>query len=107
MNTHFNIGKKIEINPFQDVKYVKVVALNKSTELLYKLLNSKSVTVETRKINEEFHILYNIELLDFTTLISWMAPYRGKFQMMGKSNHGYIPINNVHFLIENDIMICW
>jgi len=107
MNTHFNIGKKIEINPFQDVKYVKVVALNKSTELLYKLLNSKSVTVETRKINEEFHILYNIELLDFTTLISWMEPYRGKFQMRNKSNHGYIPINNVHFLIENDIMICW
>ena len=75
--------------------------------ILYKLLNSKSVTVETRKINEQFVILYNIELLDFTTLMTWFDTERGKFTMKGKSNHGYTPLHSIHFRIENDIMYCW
>jgi len=104
---HFNIGKKVEINPFENVKYVKLSALNNATELLHKLLNTKSVSVETRKINDEFHILYNVELLDFTTLLTWFAPYRGKFQMSGKRNNGYVPVYSIHFLIEDDIMSCW
>jgi hypothetical protein len=107
MQNHFNIGKKQLINPFDNVKYVVVATLNTSTELLYKLLNSKSVTVETRKINEQFVILYNIELLDFTTLMTWFDTERGKFTMKGKSNHGYTPLHSIHFRIENDIMYCW
>jgi hypothetical protein len=107
MQQHFNIGQKVEVNPFENVKYVRMAAVNHSTELLHKLLNAKSAKVETRKINDIFHILYNVELLDFTTLLSWLAPYRGKFQMVGKRNHSYIPIHNIHFLIEDDIMTCW
>lgn len=107
MTNHFNIGKKVEVNPFENVKYVKISALNNATESLHRLLNSSSVTVETRKMNEQFHILYNIELLDFTTLMTWIAPYRGKFQMTGKKNHNYIPLYSIHFLIEDDIMHCW
>lgn len=107
MSTHFNIGKKIEINPFENVKYVRVAASNNATNGLYKLLNDKAIKVETRKIDGVFQILYDVELLDFTTLITWFAPYRGKFQVTGKKNHSYIPIYSVHFLIEDDIMTCW
>jgi len=107
MQQHFNIGKKQEVNPFEKVTFVKIVAINNATELLYKMLNKKSVTVETRKINDEFVILYNVELLDFTSLLTWLAPYRGKFQMSGKSNHNYIPTYSIHFNIEDDIMSCW
>ena len=107
MSTHFNIGKKIEVNPFENVKYVRISALNKGTETLHKMLNNNSTKVETRKIDGMFQILYDVELLNFTTLLSWFAPYRGKFQMIGKKNHQYIPIHNIHFLIEDDIMSCW
>lgn len=93
---HFNIGKKIEVNPFDNVKYVKISG--SSIEILKSFLDKNSLSVETRKIGDKWYILYNVELLNFTTLLTWLAPYRGIFLFKGKS---------IHFLIENDIMACW
>ena len=95
---HFNIGKKIEINPFEGVKFIKLSSHSTGYYLLKQWLDKKAVSVSTRKISGEWVILYDIELLDFTTLLTWFAPYRGKFYFGNKS---------IHFLIENDIMSCW
>lgn len=107
MTTHFNIGKKVEVNPFANVKYVRIAVCNTATENLTNILNNKATEVSTRKINGTFVILYDVALLDFTTLLTWLAPYRGKFQMKGKKNHHYTPIYSIHFSIEEDIMTCW
>jgi hypothetical protein len=97
---HFNIGQKIEVNPFVDVKYVKLpeFANNTGIEQLSSFLNKKSCSINTRKIGDKWCILFNVELLDFTTLLKWIAPYRGVFYM---NNH------SIHFLINEDIMSCW
>lgn len=107
---HFNIGKKIEINPFADVKYVKVssLPLNSGIECLHTFLNKHSTEVSTRKINDTWYILYDVSLLDFTTLLKWYAPYRGSFLMQKKSpNTGYISNLSIQFIIEGDVMSCW
>lgn len=100
MNTHFNIGKKMVINPFENVNFVTLSKLSTAPgiEKLSRFLNKKSESVETRKINDTWEILYNVEHLDFTTLLTWYAPDRGKF---------YISNHSVHFTIENDILRCW
>ena len=96
---HFNIGKKIEINPFEKVKYVTIVSnISICTAKLEDFLHKKAVKATTKKVSDRFIICFNVELLDFTTLLTWFAPYRGKFQI---SNH------SVHFRIEDDLMICW
>lgn len=95
---HYNIGKKIEVNPFEDVKYVSIAQYSGCVDKLRKYLNKKANSVETRKIGGEFVILYNVELLNYTTILRWIAPFRGVFYLEGKS---------VHFSIENDVMSCW
>lgn len=97
---HFNIGQRVEVNPFEKVNFLDLSTYACSTgiENLRKFLNKEAVEVTTRKINGEFKILFNVELLDFTTLLQWFAPYRGKFYM---GNH------SIHFMIEGDIMSCW
>jgi hypothetical protein len=97
MCTHFNIGKKIEVNPFENVKFVRIAdhcMLDKFISWLHK----QATSVETRKVNDQWVVLFDVELLDFTTLLQWYAPYRGKF---------YFKSQSVQFLIEDDIMICW
>lgn len=98
--THFNIGQKIEINPFDNVRYVKLpnYITNEGITKLSALLNRKACSVETRKVNDTWTILFNVELLNFTTLLKWIAPYRGVF---------FIGNSSIHFLIEDDIMNCW
>lgn len=97
---HFNIGKKVEVNPFEHVKYVKLPEFicNTGIEKLSNYLNKKSCSVETRRVGDKWCILFNVELLDFTTLLQWIAPFRGIF---------YINNSTIHFSIENDIMSCW
>lgn len=97
---HFNIGKKVEVNPFENVKYVKVAegACSNQVQSMNRFLHKKANSVETRKIGDIFYILFNVELLDFTTLLKWLAPYRGIFWY---NNH------NIHFSIEDDVMNIW
>jgi hypothetical protein len=96
---HFNIGKKIEINPFENVKYVVISSnISNGTAKLDNYLHKKAVEVTTKKINDRFIICFNVELLDFTTLLTWFEPFRGKF---------LINTSSVHFRIEKDIMYCW
>lgn len=96
---HFNIGKKVEINPFENVKHVTITSnMSDGTAKLDDFLHKKAVKVTTKKINDRFIICFNVELLDFTTLLQWYEPYRGKF---------YVKNSSVHFRIEDDIMFCW
>ena len=97
---HFNIGKKEEINPFEMVKWVTIAHGACSWEInqLKSMLHKAATSVETRKINGEFQILLAVGLLDFTTLLQWFEPYRGKFRFAGRS---------IHFRIEDDLMIVW
>jgi len=95
---HYNIGKKVEINPFDGVKVVTLSNYSLSKERLQPFLDSKSESVETRKIAGSWVIAYSIEHLDFITLINWLAPLRGKFQFKG---------HWIHFTLENDVMACW
>lgn len=97
---HFNIGKKVEVNPFEGVKYVLLSSCGCGGQVskLKGFLNSKACKVDTRKIKGSFEILFDVELLDFTTLLTWYAPYRGKF---------YLGKDSIHFTIEEDIMTCW
>lgn len=95
--THYNIAKKQEINPFDGVNYVRLSSYSQGEDILSSLLNQCDV-VETRKINGRWTILYPLHLLDFVTLISWISPLRGKFQYRNKS---------IHFIIEDDVMVCW
>lgn len=104
MNTHFNIGQKTVVNPFENVQFVKlsnislVFQVGTGIEKLSSFLNRKSKSVETRKINDRWIILYNIEHLNFTTLVTWYGTDRGKF---------YINNSSVHFQIEGDMLCCW
>ena len=107
---HFNIGQKVEVNPFENVKYVIIPELkhNEGILHLHTFLNKKACEVSTRKIGGTWRILYDVSLLDFTTLLSWYAPYRGKFMMTHKSrNTEYVTHCDVHFAINEDIMSCW
>jgi hypothetical protein len=95
---HYNIGKKVEINPFDGVTMVTLSNHSMGRERLQGFLDNKSESVETRKVNNSWVIAYSIDHLDFTTLVDWFAPLRGKFQFKG---------HWIHFSIENDIMSCW
>lgn len=95
---HYNIAKKQEINPFENVNYVRLAEYSEAKNILESMLANKSESVETRKLDARWTILYNVEHLDFTTLVSWMTPNRGKFQFRNKW---------VHFSIEEDTMVCW
>jgi len=95
---HYNIGKKVEINPFEGVTVVTLSEFSLGKDRLKAFLDSKSNAVEARKVNDSWVIAYNIEYLDFTTLVDWFSPARGKFQFKN---------NWIHFSIENDIMACW
>lgn len=94
---HYNIAKKQEINPFENVKYIKLSSFSKGFEILLPIVNS-SEEVITRKINGSWVILYPVESLNFTTVIKWLEPLRGKF---------YVKHNSIHFSIEEDILSCW
>ena len=101
--THFNIGKKIEVNPFEDVKYVVLGSTYSSgAKRLEQFLHKNATQVVTKKIGDRFYMCFDVELLDFTTLLKWIAPYRGTFQI-GQSQRP----PTVHFSIEKDIMSCW
>lgn len=100
MQQHFNIGKKIEVNPFENVKWVRVSngACSYQIQCLEKFLHKQSSSIETRKIGDLFYIMFNVELLNFTTLLKWIQPLRGIFWY---NNH------SIHFLIEEDTMVVW
>jgi len=96
MAQHFNIGKKVEINPFESVNHFTFVnnigvVLDKFIEKIH----NKAEEVITRKRNGKFIILFNIELLNFVTLITWTRPLAGVFQV-GHSK--------IYFYIEGDTM---
>ena len=96
---HYNIAKKLEINPFDGVKVVTLSSHSRGKELLQGFLDRKSEdSVETRKINGSWVIAYDINHLDFTTLIEWYSPIRGKFQFRAQW---------IHFTIEDDVMACF
>jgi hypothetical protein len=95
---HYNIGKKIEINPFDGVKFVKLVTYSTGNDKLRVFLDKVSNSVETRRIDGEWTILYNIEHLDFTTIVDWFEATRGKFQLKNTF---------IHFRLEDDLMVCW
>jgi hypothetical protein len=97
MMTHFNIGKKIEVNPFENVAYISLSAYSRGGDVLRPFLDNKSEEVVTRKINNSWTILYRIELLDFTTLVQWHDTDNGKFRFRNAS---------VYFRIEDDVMYC-
>jgi len=107
MTQHFNIGKKESINPFENVNYVKISSCSTGAMIVYTRLNNLSEKVETRKINNDWIILFDIVHLNFTTLIKWFDIDRGTFTIKGKSNHGYVPSHTVHFLIQDDIISIW
>jgi hypothetical protein len=111
MVQHFNIGQKVEVNPFENVKYVILSPNSTLTSpggLLHDFLNRNACEVSTRKVSGVWTILYNVSLLNFTTLMKWFAPYRGTFSMSHKStSNGYTSYHTIHFLIEGDIMSCW
>ena len=95
---HFNLAKKVEVNPFENVTVVTLANYSRGKDLLQGFLDKRSESVETRKIDDCWKIAYNIQHLDFTTLVEWLAPLRGKFYFR---NHW------VHFSIEGDTMSCW
>lgn len=95
---HYNIAKKQEINPFENVTVVTISNFSRGKEILQPYLDKISETVETRKVNDCWVIAYNIEHLNFTTLVDWYSPSRGKFQFKSQW---------IHFTIENDVMACW
>ena len=108
MVQHFNIGTKEVVNPFEKVNFVRFASTQTNgTSLLYDRLSKQSESVTTRKINDNWCILFDIKLLDFTTLIKWFDVDRGTFTMRGKRNHSYVPMHTVHFLIEEDVMSIW
>ena len=95
---HFNIGQKVEINPFDNVQGVILSDNSRGQQLLQSFLDNASDSVDAKKINGQWRIVYSIQKLDFTTILKWIAPYRGVFYYKGAS---------IHFLIENEIMTCW
>jgi hypothetical protein len=107
MTQHFNIGTKEAINPFEKVNLVRIASASQGASILYDRLNKQSESVTTRKINDSWQILFDIKLLDFTTLIKWFDIDRGTFTVRGKRNHNYVPMHTVHFLIEEDVLSIW
>jgi len=95
---HFNLAKKIEVNPFEGVTVVTLANYSRGKELLQGFLDKRSAKVDTRKIGDSWVIAYSIDHLDFTTLVEWFAPLRGKF---------YFRSHWVQFSIEGDTMSCW
>lgn len=100
MTQHFNIAKKKEINPFEDVKAVVLSEHSYSIEALRTFLDavSDATGVSLVRRNGKWCIGYGLEHLDFVTLIKWHSPLRGKFYFKEKS---------VEFAIEDGTMICW
>jgi hypothetical protein len=95
---HFNLAKKVEVNPFEGVTVVTLANYSRGKELLQGFLDRRSAKVDTRKIGDSWVIAYSIDHLDFTTLVEWFAPLRGKF---------YFRSHWVQFSIEGDTMSCW
>lgn len=98
MEQYFNISKKMEINPFEDVSYVRIAYQNSNTEKLAKFLNDTARQAEAVKIDGLWTLLFSIDLLDFPSAITWYQPYRGKIKALGTS---------MEFRIEDGIMHCW
>ena len=95
---HYNIAKKQEVNPFENVNMVSLAQFSMGREILKNFLDKKSDSVTTRKIDDTWVILYDVSHLDFTTLLVWFSPTRGKFQFKNTW---------IHFNIEEDTMSCW
>ena len=95
---HYNIAKKVEINPFDGIKMVTLSNYSMGKDKLQVFMDRKSDSVETRKIGDSWVIAYSINHLDFTTLVDWFNPDRGKFQFGNCW---------IHFRLENDTMVCW
>lgn len=95
---HYNIAKKQEVNPFDGVKFVKLSNYSMGRDILKPFLDKKSDSVETRKIDDTWVVLYDVSHLNFTTLLVWMNTERGKFQFKNAW---------IHFTIEDDIISCW
>lgn len=96
--THFNIAKKVEVNPFENVQFVRLSEHSQANNILKPFLDAVSEEVITKKINGSWIILYHLGALDFTTLVQWIEPFRGKF---------YFKNSSVHFKIVEDTMHCW
>ena len=95
---HYNIGKKIEINPFENIKYVVISNGTCTLDRFIKFLDTNSESVETKKLNGSWKIMYNIGVLDYTTILTWYTPDRGKFYFQDRS---------IHFSLSEDTMSCW
>lgn len=98
MTTHFNIGKKLQINPFEDVKFIKIAVTNHRTDVIAKLLNDNTQHIIHERNGNAWDILYPIEALDVLVVIQWFDPGRGKFKYDHKS---------FHFGISTDTLLIW
>lgn len=107
MVQHFNIGKKEVINPFEKVNYVRVTGCSEPVIKLAERFHKQSSSVNTRKVNDRWLMLFSIKLLDFPTIINWFDIDRGTFKIRGKRNHSYVPMHTIHFLIEDDVLVLW
>lgn len=101
MTQHFNIGKGIAVNPFENVTFVRIADGAVISEFLTKQLN-RSRNANVVRLNDGWALCYSLDCLDFVTVITWFEPYRGKFQI--PTQYGY---KTVQFRIEFDTIICW
>lgn len=94
---HYNIGKKEIVNPFANIKYISANE-NSTNAMFVSWLHKQAISVNVAKLNERFTILFDIELLNFETYVSWRDC--GKFGTFtfGRNN------TKVYFRLEDEIM---
>lgn len=102
MNTIYNIGKKVEINPFEQVEYFHLSTTSNSSAVktLKKVINKEAEPdqVHAAKNNNDYLLVFDIGLLNFTAIIKWYSEVRGAFTFRGET---------IHFSIENQLLLCW
>ena len=96
--THFNIGLKKEINPFEKVTHILLGEHSEAREVFKPVLDKICKNPGLVFRNDSWDIIYPIELLNFVTLIKWFEPFRGTFIYKNKT---------IHFRIENELFIVW
>lgn len=96
--THYNIGAKQAVNPFENTKFVILSDFSRGKDILQSYLDHKCEAVTPLKMNGSWKIAYDITHMDFITLIKWHSPIKGKF---------YFKSSWIEFNLVDEVMYCW
>lgn len=87
----------------KDIRYIKLSLSSYNYHRFKEYLDKHSKVAVARRINKEWHILYESDMLSLVNYVVWFDENQGKFKFQYKGKFCMkFKDKSIHFLIEDD-----